>query len=103
VFQLEGGIVSYGKDEEVKGEGYEGECYVFDERLSVSVNQTEGAKVVSKCRSCGIPSIRYRNCAWMPCNGQILLCEDCEKTMGRYCDCRCKEVDLMSRAAVIGI
>ena len=103
VFQLEGGIVSYGKDEEVKGEGYEGECYVFDERLSVSVNQTEGAKVVSKCRSCGIPSIRHRNCAWMPCNAQILLCEDCEKTMGRYCDCRCKEVDLMSRAAVIGI
>jgi UPF0176 protein len=103
VFQLDGGIVSYGKDEEVRGEGYEGECYVFDERLSVSVNQTEGAKVVSKCRICGIPSIRYRNCAWMPCNAQILLCENCEEGTGRYCDCRCKEVDLMSRSAVIGI
>ena len=103
VFQLDGGIVTYGKDEEVRGEGYEGECYVFDERLSVSVNQTEGAKLVSKCRSCGVPSIRYRNCAWMPCNAQILLCEDCEERIGRYCDCRCKEVDLMSRSAVIGI
>ncbi|MCH1420584.1 MAG: rhodanese-related sulfurtransferase [Akkermansiaceae bacterium] len=103
VFQLDGGIVTYGKDEEVRGEGYEGECYVFDERLSVSVNQTEGAKIVSKCRSCGISSIRYRNCAWMPCNAQILLCQDCEEEIGRYCDCRCKEVDLMSRSAVIGI
>ena len=103
VFQLDGGIVTYGKDEEVRGEGDEGECYVFDERLSVSVNQTEGAKIVSKCRSCGISSIRYRNCAWMPCNAQILLCQDCEEEIGRYCDCRCKEVDLMSRSAVIGI
>ena len=103
VFQLDGGIVTYGKDEEVKGEGYEGECYVFDERLSVPVNRTEGAKVVSRCGYCGVASIRYRNCAWMPCNAQFLVCEDCEKSMGRYCECRCKEVDLMSRAAVIGI
>lgn len=103
VFQLDGGIVNYGKDKDVRGEGYEGECYVFDERLSVPINQTEGAKVVSKCGNCGISSIRYRNCAWMPCNAQILLCKNCEEEMGRYCDQRCKEVDLMSRSAVVGI
>ncbi len=103
VYQLDGGIVSYGKDEEVKGGGYEGECYVFDERLSVPVNRTEGAKVVSSCRHCGMPGVRYRNCAWMPCNAQFLLCEDCEDAMGRYCAKVCKEVDLMSRAAVVGI
>ncbi|MFT7172820.1 MAG: UPF0176 protein [Paracoccaceae bacterium] len=102
VYQLEGGIVTYGKDEEVKGEGYEGECYVFDERLSVPVNRTEGAKIVSDCRHCGMPSIRYRNCAWMPCNAQFLLCEDCENARGRYCAKVCKDVDLMSRAAVVG-
>lgn len=103
VYQLEGGIVTYGKDEEVKGAGYEGECYVFDERLSVPVNRTEGATVVSDCRHCGVPSIRYRNCAWMPCNAQFLLCEDCENAMGRYCAKVCKEVDLMSRAAMMEI
>jgi|TARA_B110000914_G_scaffold72676_1_gene63679 UPF0176 protein len=103
VYQLDGGIVTYGKNEEVKGEGYEGECYVFDKRLSIPVNRTDGAKVVSKCRHCGMPSIRYRNCAWMPCNAQFLLCEDCEDAMGRYCAKVCKEVDLMSRVAVIGI
>jgi len=103
VYQLDGGIVTYGKDETVQGEGFEGECYVFDERLSVPVNRTAGARVVSQCRYCEMPSIRYRNCCWMPCNRQFLLCQDCEKTTGRYCSRRCKEVDLMSRAAVIGI
>lgn len=102
VYQLDGGIVTYGKDEEVKGEGYEGECYVFDERLSVPVNRTAGAKVVSRCRHCGEPSIRYRNCAWLPCNARILLCESCEEKNGRFCEPRCREIAVMSMAAVIG-
>ena len=103
VYQLDGGIVTYGKDPEVKGEGYEGECYVFDERLSVPVNRTEGARVVSTCVRCGVPSIRYRNCSWMPCNAQFICCEECEGRHGRYCDPICKEVSIMSQAAVVGI
>lgn len=103
VYQLDGGIVTYGKDDEVRGEGYEGECYVFDERLSVPVNRTEGAKVVSRCVYCGEGSVRYRNCSWMPCNAQFLVCEGCEEKEGRYCESRCREVDLMSRAAVTGL
>jgi UPF0176 protein len=103
VYQLGGGIVTYGKDEEVRGEGYEGECYVFDERLSVPVNRTGKATVVSQCCCCGEPSIRYRNCFWEPCNAQILLCEKCEEEKGCYCDSRCREIDLLSRAAVTGL
>ena len=103
VYQLDGGIVTYGKDEEVKGEAYEGECYVFDERLSVPVNRTGAARVVSQCRDCGGDSIRYRNCAWMPCNAQFLLCEGCEESRGRYCTDLCREVALMSYAAVTGV
>jgi UPF0176 protein len=103
VYQLDGGIVTYGKDEEVQGEGYEGECYVFDERLSVPVNRTEGASVISKCVVCGEPTVRYRNCAWMPCNEQFLICEECEKEQGCYCESRCGEIHVLSRAAVTGI
>lgn len=103
VYQLEGGIVTYGKDPEVKGEGYEGECYVFDERLTVPVNRTEGAKLISSCGRCGVPSIRYRNCLWMPCNAQFICCEECEGIFGKYCDPICKEVSVMSQAAVVGI
>lgn len=103
VYQLDGGIVTYGKDPEVRGEGYEGECYVFDQRLSVPVNRTEGAKIVSSCVHCGSPSIRYRNCSWMPCNAQFICCEECEENRGRYCAPICKEVSMMSHAAVEGI
>lgn len=103
VFQLDGGIVTYGKDKEVKGEGYEGECYVFDERLSVPVNRTAGASVVSRCRYCGEASVRYRNCVWKSCNAQFLLCEECEQDLGCYCESRCREIDLLSRAAVTDI
>lgn len=103
VYQLDGGIVTYGKDEVVKGEGFEGECYVFDERLTVPVNRTGGAKIVSKCRHCGGESIRYRNCSWNPCNAQIISCESCEESFGRYCDSACKEAATISPVAVIGI
>jgi UPF0176 protein len=99
VYQLDGGIVTYGKDPEVKGEGFEGECYVFDERLTVPVNRTEGARLVSQCVSCGLPSIRYRNCLWQPCNAQFIVCQECEEKSGRYCDPICKEVHLMGAAA----
>lgn len=100
VYQLDGGVVTYGKDPEVRGEGYEGECYVFDERLSVPVNRTEGARLVSTCVHCGVPSIRYRNCSWMPCNAQFLCCEGCEEEIGRFCSSLCKEISIMSCAAI---
>src|SRR5699024_4248904 len=41
VAQLEGGIVTYGKDPEVQGKLWDGVCYVFDERLTVPINRTE--------------------------------------------------------------
>ena len=102
VYQLDGGIVTYGKSEEAKGEGFEGECYVFDERLSVPVNRTEGAKLVSTCVHCGTPSIRYRNCGWQPCNAQFLCCENCEESFGKFCAPICKEAATMCPVAVIG-
>ena len=41
VGQLHGGIATYGKDPETKGEYWDGKMYVFDERISVDVNQVE--------------------------------------------------------------
>jgi UPF0176 protein len=91
VAQLEGGIVSYGKDPEVLGEDFEGECYVFDERIGVEVNH-KNSSVVAACRSCGQPSERYVNCAHQACNLRIFVCEACEESAGRFCsaECRCQ-------------
>jgi UPF0176 protein len=89
VYQLEGGIVTYGKDETVRGEDFEGQCYVFDQRIAVEVNRTPTRKVISRCLHCGKPSERYVNCAWKPCNAQVFLCPECEETTGRYCGETC--------------
>ncbi len=99
VFQLEGGIVGYGKDPEVQGEKFAGKCYVFDERIGVEVNHTANAQVVSCCVHCGCPCDRYLNCEWSRCNAQFFCCEACHSEGLRYCSEVCSEAVLVSLAA----
>jgi UPF0176 protein len=84
VYQLDGGIVSYAKDLEVDGEGFDGDCFVFDDRLSVPV----GAPV-AECEACGNPSSRYVNCDFVECNRLYFLCEACEQARGLSCSPNC--------------
>ena len=91
VYQLDGGIVKYGKDTEVRGRDFEGLCYVFDERVGVEVNLTETRKIITHCRSCGAEEFRYGNCRWPDCNEQIFVCSDCRGTHGLFCGEACRE------------
>jgi len=91
VSQLEGGIVTYGKDEQVQGEGFEGQCYVFDQRIGVPVSASKEEAVVSNCLRCGEASARYVNCGHPPCNDQVFLCEICEQQHGKFCGDECRE------------
>ncbi len=63
VAQLEGGIVSYAKDPVVRGKGFEGRCYVFDERISVPVDQDKEF-TVEYCPTCGKPADNRVHCSW---------------------------------------
>jgi len=99
VYQLHGGIVTYGKDPEAQGEKWRGSCYVFDERIKVSINHTDGAEIVSRCRHCNTPSERYRNCEWSPCNSRHFCCEKCEPISRGYCADACYEAFLGSFAS----
>ncbi len=99
VSQLEGGIVTYGKDPEAQGREFEGLCYVFDERIAVEVNHTETHTIISHCSKCGEPSARYRNCAWPDCNRQFFLCERCEEQLGRFCSTECEEAKRVASLA----
>ncbi|TDL30821.1 rhodanese-related sulfurtransferase [Jeotgalibacillus sp. S-D1] len=74
VGQLHGGIATYGKDPEVKGQLWDGQMYVFDERLTVPINQVEHV-VVGKDHFDGTPCERYINCANPECNKQIITSE----------------------------
>ncbi|MWV45406.1 rhodanese-related sulfurtransferase [Paenibacillus sp. HJL G12] len=91
VSQLEGGIVTYGKDPEVQGHLWDGKCYVFDERISVPINRTEEDTVIAKCHHCGTTEDRYINCANPVCNKQHVCCTDCEEEHQSFCSDECRE------------
>lgn len=89
VGQLHGGIVTYGKDPEVQGELWDGQCYVFDERISVPINQKEHV-IVGVDYFDGEPCERYVNCADPDCNKQILCSEENEHKYLRGCTHECR-------------
>jgi len=93
VYQLDGGIVTYGKDPEVRGELFDGSCYVFDQRATVPVNQTETATVVGRCHHCDGPCERFVNCANLDCDNQYICCVECELATRRSCSESCKGAD----------
>ena len=92
VSQLHGGIVTYGKDPEVQGEDYEGQCYVFDQRIAVPVN-TKNPTIIAHCKHCNEPCERYINCKNKhECNDQHFSCEACEEKSLGCCCTECTEL-----------
>ena len=89
VYQLDGGIINYSKDPDVKGKMFDGKCYVFDERISVPVNFAEEYKPIAKCHHCGKATDRYVNCANLDCHKQHFECEECEEKWARSCSTEC--------------
>ncbi|WP_394138612.1 oxygen-dependent tRNA uridine(34) hydroxylase TrhO [Cytobacillus oceanisediminis] len=89
VAQLHGGIVTYGKDPEVQGDLWDGQLYVFDDRIGVPVNQKEHV-VVGKDYFSGEPCERYVNCANPECNKKILCSEENEHKYMRSCSDECR-------------
>lgn len=98
VYQLDGGIVTYGQDPKVQGRLFDGKCYVFDERISVPINRTDEDLVVGACHHCGKPEDRYINCAYDPCHLQHICCEECEAEHNGHCsdDCEANHVAQLS-------
>jgi UPF0176 protein len=89
VYQLDGGIVTYGKDPTVQGAMWDGLCYVFDERITVPINHTDDRRVVGSCHHCGAPTERYVNCANLDCHFQHLSCDTCAQAYERSCSEAC--------------
>lgn len=89
VAQLHGGIVTYGKDPEVQGQLWDGQLYVFDDRIGVPVNQKEHV-IVGKDYFTGEPCERYVNCANPSCNKKILCSEENEHKYMRSCSDECR-------------
>jgi UPF0176 protein len=75
VFQLHGGIVTY--QEQFGNDHWLGECFVFDQRMSVRVE--EGLVPIGKCAHTGRPTNRFVNCLHDPCHVLFLLSEETEQ------------------------
>lgn len=78
VYQLDGGIVSY--MEQYPNEDFEGKLYVFDGRVAMGF-YTDDPKhvIVGECAQCGAKSENIVDCRDAGCNGQFIICENCEK------------------------
>ncbi|MGF7218695.1 UPF0176 protein [Spirosoma lacussanchae] len=87
VYQLHGGIIKYGM--EAGGTDFDGQCYVFDNRVTVDVNHVNPT-TVSVCYRCGTPTSRMINCASPACNNHVTLCESCGDAHGGTCTDACK-------------
>ena len=86
VYQLHGGIIKYGL--EAGGEDFDGQCYVFDNRVAVDVNRVN-PRVISRCCACRQPSARLINCANPHCNAHVAQCEGCGQALQGACSEAC--------------
>ncbi len=96
VYQLDGGIVSY--MEAYPNEDFEGKLYVFDGRVAMGFYTDDPKhKVIGVCVGCGASSENIVDCREFGCNGQFILCGDCEKKQiekrgHTHCVKNCKRV-----------
>lgn len=75
VFQLHGGIVNYQK--EFGNEHWLGECFVFDNRMTVKVE--EALVSIGTCAHSGRSTNRFVNCLHDPCHSLFLLAVETEQ------------------------
>lgn len=86
VFHLHGGIIRYGK--ETGGKDFDGQCYVFDNRIGVDVN-TVNPTVISRCKICTHETTKMVNCANPECNEHFVICESCANELQGCCSTAC--------------
>ncbi len=87
VFQLQGGILKYLEEFKDKGH-YEGECFVFDNRVAVDTH-LKPTKLYSLCPFCGNPGDKIIKCK--QCSKDSKICEKCSQDKNNFlCSKNCK-------------
>lgn len=87
VYQLDGGIINYGIQEQ--SDHWKGKLYVFDDRLQVPISE-QSAEVVGECHHCKKPCEKYYNCANLSCNTLFLCCNECLEAHVGCCQSTCQ-------------
>ncbi len=87
VYHLEGGILDYARD--TTGAYFQGVCYIFDNRLTVNINE-KNPTIISSCYLCQTPSYRMVNCANPTCNTHVPICQPCCQKNEGACSESCR-------------
>ena len=98
VFQLEGGIVTYA---ERHGDAHwEGDCFVFDERMMVPIGRSAEREPVGRCAHTGAPTRNVINCLHDPCHRMFLVAPEAiaQNPDHRLCP-ECRHAGLTSTTA----
>jgi UPF0176 protein len=94
VYQIDGGIATYGKQYGDDGL-WEGSLRVFDDRMTVDFS--DHTKVIGECSHCHQPTSNYENCAYANCNDLVLICEDCKQNPDLlFHTQKCRQASLVS-------
>ena len=89
VYQLEGGIIEYGRQVQEKGlsNKFRGKNFVFDERLGEKISD----EVIANCHQCGAPCDTHVNCRNEACNLLFIQCESCAQKKDGCCSTECQD------------
>jgi len=90
VFQLEGGILSYGKD--CGNAHWQGKCFVFDTRGAIDIDPGNQSEPISQCVQCFLPCAEYYNCSLVECDKKFIACSECLGKLDNCCSKKCRNV-----------
>jgi UPF0176 protein len=88
VSQIKGGVINY--CQEYPDTYWEGSLFVFDNRLTASM---ESSKAIAKCKLCGKDTQNSTNCSNVECNAIYNCCKDCLEKFDNCCSIECLKAD----------
>lgn len=86
VYQLRDGILGYLA--EYPDGFYEGECFVFDDRVAVTADLQPTTRY-GTCPGCGLPGDVPQNCGW--CGEPFVTCDACAPRQDLACSGECRD------------
>ena len=95
VYQLQDGVLGYGSGSVEDSRHWEGNLFVFDDRLVVPIDGVVGGdkdKPVSVCRFCGAVTHMVYNCNSLQCNAVFVACMQCAAERQGFCSEQCCSV-----------
>lgn len=93
VYQLHGGIVSYLEQE--GRDHWEGDCFVFDQRMVVPDEFALAEKPIGRCEHTGAHTRNFTNCIHVPCHRLFVVSAEALAEHPEYGICsRCTEAGI---------